>query len=474
MTGCFPRTVQVLAVFFLLFLLVYLVGYFNLSTIASRDLCVKGMITFGVHFTFLIAAVAHLARRERAVLLAGGELVLRRAGRERALRAARARLRRGDERRRPRQPSCSSRSPARRPGFSSSGVTGGAQHLPDERAHARPEPPGDHARRPAARPAARLPAAAERGNSLRVPLAVALAALFVVSLATISRSALLGLGVGLLVLAIPYGRPLPLRARSSSPLAAARWRGRGRGRPAERLLRVDPARARRTWASSTRRPISSSTTCSAPVLGDKPLFGLGKNTFSAYYEFLTGKSNWGPHSYYISVVTESGLVGAVALRRLLVYVFQRLGAARRIGSALSAAGDSGAALMRALAWGITAALVGTMAANVFYLTMQMYYFTGLVVLALAVPLLLARRARAVAGLAGVRVLVLTTSYPRNEDRLRGALPRRHGRAAGGARRRGRPARAGSRLQRLRARIRRGHVHATSAAAPGPCHRSSSP
>ena len=44
---------------------------------------------------------------------------------------------------------------------------------------------------------------------------------------------------------------------------------------------------------------------------------------------------------------------------------------------------------------ITAALVGTMAANVFYLTMQMYYFTGLIALGLAVPLLLARRARAV-------------------------------------------------------------------------------
>jgi len=130
-----------------------------------------------------------------------------------------------------------------------------------------------------------------------------------------------------------------------------------------------------------------------PVLRDDPLFGLGKNTFAAYYEFLTGKSNWGPHSYYLSVLTESGLVGAVLVAAYLVYVFQRLGAARRIGQALSASGDSGAVLLRALAWGLTAALAGTMAANVFYLTMQMYYFTGLVALAFAVPLLLARRAR---------------------------------------------------------------------------------
>ena len=129
------------------------------------------------------------------------------------------------------------------------------------------------------------------------------------------------------------------------------------------------------------------------MLRDTPLFGLGKNTFAAYYEFLTGKSNWGPHSYYLSVVTESGLVGAVLVGAYLVYVFQRLGVARRLGLALAAAGDAEAVRLRALAWGITAAVVGTMVANLFYLTMQMYYFTGLVAFALAVPLLLVRRAR---------------------------------------------------------------------------------
>ena len=51
--------------------------------------------------------------------------------------------------------------------------------------------------------------------------------------------------------------------------------------------------------------------------------------------------------------------------------------------------------LHSLAWGITAAVVGTLVANFFYLTMQMYYFTGLVVLALTVPLLLARKARSV-------------------------------------------------------------------------------
>ena len=44
-----------------------------------------------------------------------------------------------------------------------------------------------------------------------------------------------------------------------------------------------------------------------------------------------------------------------------------------------------------LAWGFTAALTGTIAANFFYLTMQFYYFYGLLALALALPLVFARR-----------------------------------------------------------------------------------
>jgi hypothetical protein len=42
---------------------------------------------------------------------------------------------------------------------------------------------------------------------------------------------------------------------------------------------------------------------------------------------------------------------------------------------------------------MTAALVGTMAANVFYLTMQFYYFYAFAALALALPLVFSRRLR---------------------------------------------------------------------------------
>ena len=160
------------------------------------------------------------------------------------------------------------------------------------------------------------------------------------------------------------------------------------------------------------------------------------------------------------MITESGLVGAALVAAYLVYLFQRLGVARRLGLVLVRAGDTDAVLLRALAWGITAAVAGTMAANFFYLTMQMYYFTGLVALALAVPLVLARRARAAPQ--APRWLGRARPHPHDlvsaaRGRLRGPLPRRLGRAPPRPRARGRPPRAGPRVPGLRARLRRGHV-----------------
>ena len=67
--------------------------------------------------------------------------------------------------------------------------------------------------------------------------------------------------------------------------------------------------------------------------------------------------------------------------------------------------------MRPLAWGCTAALAGTLASNAFYLTMQFYYFYAFVALALAVPVVFARQR--------MKVVVLTTSYPRDADDVAG-------------------------------------------------------
>ena len=75
----------------------------------------------------------------------------------------------------------------------------------------------------------------------------------------------------------------------------------------------------------------------------------------------------------------------------LRYLFARLRAARALGRRFAEEGVAAAARIRPLAWGMTAALAGTMAANLFYLTMQFYYFYAFAALVLALPLAFAPR-----------------------------------------------------------------------------------
>jgi hypothetical protein len=93
-------------------------------------------------------------------------------------------------------------------------------------------------------------------------------------------------------------------------------------------------------------------------------------------------------------MVETGLVGTALFAVFLWYLFGRLKTARAIGRALAAARDPVAARVRPLAWGLTAALVGTMASNAFYLTMTFFYFYSFVLLVLAVPVVFGRRLRA--------------------------------------------------------------------------------
>lgn len=384
----FPRTVQVLVLFALLFLAVYLVGYFNLSTVSARNLYAKGVLAAVIHFAFLIAAVSHVARRPAEFLwrtvrwLCAGLAVNAAYA---LLGLAYAEATGGSEL----DEIVLAPVTGEAPGLQLFGITGGFNIYRTNGLTVDPNHLGVMLLVPLL---LLLPVylRLERGSRGRAPLAALLAFLFVVELATLSRSALLGLGLGLVVLAIPYGRLLVSR-RVLIPLGAT---------AAVLALVV----AQRTGFFETILRVRTSTNSSSsrlhlelyellgPVLRETPLFGLGKNTFASYYEFLTGKSNWGPHSYYISVLTETGLVGGVLIAAYLVYLFNRLGVARRIARTLVSAGDVGAVRLRALAWGITAAVVGTMAANFFYLTMQMYYFVALAVLAFALPIVLARRA----------------------------------------------------------------------------------
>ena len=134
------------------------------------------------------------------------------------------------------------------------------------------------------------------------------------------------------------------------------------------------------------------------MLDARPLFGFGWNRFTAvgtdYFrqgDFpLTAGVGVGVHNAYLSHLAELGLVGTTLFLGFLGYVLYRLGVARRIGRALAAVGNPLAARVRPLAWGMTAALLGTMAANAFYLTLSFFYFFVFCAIALATPIVFGR------------------------------------------------------------------------------------
>jgi O-Antigen ligase len=381
-----PRAVTVLGLFFLLFLLVYLVGFFNLTTTDDRAQFAKGISKFVIHFALLVCAVAHLARRSESLYwrtlgwLVGGIVANAAYG---VIELAVAETSGGNLDRAVLSPIGS----YQRGGINIFGAVGGANVYRPNALTLDPNHLGIMLIVPIL---ILLPIylRLERGHRLRLPLVLTLAFLAIVELATLSRSGLLGLAVGLLVLAVPYRRLL-LTPRILAPLGLV-------------LLVVAIVVSQRTGffeqVFHARTNLGGSSTrvhlelyeLLPPVVDQHPLFGLGLNTFSTYFEFSTGKSNWGPHSYYISLLTETGIVGTALFAVYLGYLFRRLGVLRRIGRALADAGDAAAARVRPLAWGLTAALVGTLAANIFYLTMQMYYFFAFAIVILGAPLVFER------------------------------------------------------------------------------------
>jgi hypothetical protein len=189
----------------------------------------------------------------------------------------------------------------------------------------------------------------ESGHRLKTPLAVFLGFLLVVELATLSRSGLLGLACGALILAIPYRRYLRKRAFYVpfgavlvliAAIILARW---------DFFERVLTARTQTSRAATS--PHFMVYEFIPDVLSTNPLLGLGLNNFAVYYEFVTGRPDFGPHSFYVATIVETGLVGATLLSVFVLWIFQRLGVARRLGRALAAVGDPLAARVRPLAWG---------------------------------------------------------------------------------------------------------------------------
>jgi O-antigen ligase len=383
--GRLPRAALALLVFAGAFLLVYLLGFFNLDTGQALEQFAKGMVKFVIHFGFLVAGVAYLARRSEAfywralmwfcagIAVNAGYGVVQLAAAELGFDLD---------------------------NFLLSPITGGASSINIYGAVQ-----GEDVYRPNALTGdpnhlgvmlvipllvlAPIYLRLERGHRLRAPLAVLIGFLLVVELATLSRSGVLGLAVGLLVLAAPYRRRLASGA-AIVPLAGV-----------AAVVAYVVSRRPDFFETVIRSRLQAGRTTSSAhfdvygfipdIIQTHPLFGLGLNNFSVYYEFVTGKDNWGPHSFYVALLVETGLVGTLLFAAFLVYLFRRLRAGRDLGRLLAALRDPVAARLRPLSWGLTAALAGTMAANAFYLTMQFYYFYAFAVIAAAVPIVFRKR-----------------------------------------------------------------------------------
>jgi O-antigen ligase len=381
-----PRTCAIVLAFLAAFLLLYLFGFFNLETRQALDQFTKGMVKFVLHFLFLACAVAYLTQR-------GQRFYWRTAGWFTAGLAANAlygvlqllSARAGHNL------DHTVLSPLTG-GASSINIYGSVNGASVYRPNALTGDPNHLAIMLDVPLLALTPVylRLERGHRLRWPLGLTLAFMLLVLVTTLSRSGALGLLVGLLVLALPYRRFVWSRALLV-PLAGVA------------LVLAYVVHSRRHFVSvvlASRLQTGGRSTSAhfgvydfvPHILHSHPLLGLGLNTFSVYYEFVTGKTNWGPHSYWVALIVETGLLGALVFLVFLRYVFVRLRAARALGRVLDRARDPLGARVRPLAWGFTAALAGTMAANFFYLTMQFYYFYALVALALALPVVFARRA----------------------------------------------------------------------------------
>lgn len=384
------RTAAVALAWLVAFAVVYLAGFYALDTAQALDQWWKGMVKFVLHFGFLVAGVALLARRPlRFYWLAlaaflGGIALNAGYGIAQLLLAelVGANL----------DAALIEPITSRQTGINVFGAVGGTQEV--FRPNALTGDP-NHLGIELVLPLLVLTPLylrLERGHPWRTRLAALLVFLAVVELATLSRSGLLGLACGALLLGLPYRRHLRRPAFLVPLGAVAVVVG------AVVLARLDffltVLRARTNTSRAAASPHFDVYGFIPDVVSSHPFLGLGLNNFSVYYEFVTGREDFGPHSFYVATIVETGLVGAALFAAFVVWVFRRLGAARRLGRSLAAAGDPLAARLRPLAWGMTAALVATLVANLFYLTMTFYYFYVFAALAAALPSVFARAARA--------------------------------------------------------------------------------
>ena len=382
-----PRTSAIVLGFFAAFALVYLAGYWSIETQQGLTQFTKGMVKFVIHWAFVVAAIGYLAQRgERffwrslgwftAGFVANAVYGILQLGSQLAghsldnlfinpLTGGAAKI-------------------------NIYGAIGGQNIYRVNALTTDPNHLGVMLIVPLLALAPvylRLP----RGHRLKWPLAALLVFLLLVDFATFSRSGGVGLIAGALFLALPYRRFFRSR-QFLAPLGTLAVIVLGVIYTHRHFFSVFLRQRVSTQGSSANAHFAVYSFI-GQVLHMHPLLGLGLNNFAVYYEFVTGKANYGAHSYWVAVIVESGLLGLVLWIIFLRYVFLRLLATRRLGRLLDRLGDDEGRHVRPLAYGLTAALIGTIVANFFYLTMQFYYFYAMLALALALPVVFGGRAR---------------------------------------------------------------------------------
>jgi len=210
--------------------------------------------------------------------------------------------------------------------------------------------------------------------------AALLAALVLVQVATLSRSALVGLGAGVVFLGIHVRRGLLTRAivvPAAGVVVALALVVAVRGDYFARVLS-----SRLNIDNQGRLQHLHVYELVGPALSEHPFFGVGLNNYALTYAPHVDGRVEASLSFYVQSLVETGIFGTALLVLFLAYVFHGLHVLHRIAR-IDGAPD--ALQFDALASALTAALVGTAVANLGYQTMSFSYFYAFLILAIAVP-----------------------------------------------------------------------------------------
>jgi hypothetical protein len=369
--------------FMLAFGAVYLAGYFDLTDRAALSYWLKGIGTWAIHFTYLILGVAHMVRRGRPLFLraivafTAGLVVNCIYGVIQLTLAIVAginldRLVVG--------PLTAGQGGVG--GINIFGTVSGSQNV--YRINALTGDP-NHLGVMLCVPLMMLLPYYLGDRHGRRRIGFLLLFMLLVQVLTLSRSAALGDVAGLAVLApglrgyLPRARTIVIAVGGIAAALAALY-------ASSHFVRAVVAARTQLQGGSTQTHLQFYQLV-PPALDPHPLFGMGFNTFAVFYQFVTGRTDFGPHSAWIAILVETGLVG---MALYLVYFAYLLASA----AAIRHAPDPDIAR---LGHGLLAALVATGAGNLFYLTMTFDYFYALALLAVAGAAMFApARARAAA------------------------------------------------------------------------------